>query len=95
MNIKTSQYCSMDILSIPSDEAPTNKNIRQNYHNFMVKSVLKILTDSQRKYIMDYYITGNKMKDIAEKNNISVATVSRTIKRGISRIKKYAEIYYN
>lgn len=46
------------------------------------------LTPKQRRAIKMYYIDRMKMVDIAAKLNLNASTVSRTIKRGRSRLQK-------
>ena len=85
---------NMDDFALPSYETPTNQKRREKYLDFTLKSVSEILTPSQRSYILSYYIDNQKMKEIAEENSVNVATVSRTIKRGLDRIKKIAGVYF-
>ena len=47
------------------------------------------LTDRQRELIEKYYLYGMSMTEIAEELELSPSTVSRTIKRGRERIRKY------
>ena len=46
------------------------------------------LTDKQREYITAYYIEGKKQKEIAERYGICTATVSKSIKAGMRKLKK-------
>ena len=45
------------------------------------------LTDRQRPYMSAYY-SGEKMPTIARKNGVNVSTVSRTIRRAHSRLRR-------
>lgn len=47
------------------------------------------LTDRQRELIFLYYIEERSMTEIAESLGLSPSTVSRTLKRGRSRLRKY------
>lgn len=46
------------------------------------------LTDKQRRVIKMYYIDEIKMVDIAKELGVNVSTVSRTIHRGLAKLKK-------
>lgn len=46
------------------------------------------LTEKQKLYITDYLINGKKQKEIADKYGVAACTVSRTIKTGLTRIRK-------
>lgn len=47
------------------------------------------LTDRQRELIRLYYLENMNMTKIARQLNISPSTVSRTLKRGRGRLRKY------
>ena len=47
------------------------------------------LTERQRELIEKYYLEGMTMTRIAQELGLSPSTVSRTIKRGKERIRKY------
>ncbi|MGI5979632.1 MAG: sigma-70 family RNA polymerase sigma factor [Oscillospiraceae bacterium] len=51
------------------------------------------LTDRQRELIELYYLENMNMTEIARRLGISPSTVSRTLKRGRGRLRKY--IKYN
>lgn len=53
----------------------------------VVKAINLLLTKKQKEYVVDYYVNGLNMKDIAEKNGVDKSCVSRTIKRARSRMK--------
>lgn len=46
------------------------------------------LTERQRQMVHMYYIKQMRMKDIADDLGVSVSTVSRTIRRGRTRLKR-------
>ena len=55
-----------------------------------VKRVIKEeLTERQEEVIRLYYLEGMKMTGIADRLGICPSTVSRTLKRGRGRIRKY------
>ena len=47
------------------------------------------LTDRQRELIQLYYLENMNMTEIAQRLEISPSTVSRTLKRGRGRLRKY------
>ena len=50
------------------------------------------LTDTQRRYLTHYYIDRLPMRRIAELCGVNVSTVSRTISRASSRLKRAENI---
>lgn len=52
-------------------------------------AVAEELTERQRELIFLYYIEEKSMTEIADSLGISPSTVSRTLKRGRTRIRKY------
>lgn len=85
----------MDFFKAQSNGAPTNKNEVRQYKRFVAKSLRGVITPTQREYIIDYYLSNRSMKEIAEERGVNVSTVSRTIKRGMNRIKILADVYFS
>lgn len=46
------------------------------------------LSETQRRYLVAYYVEGRKMQDIADEYGRDRSTVSRTLKRARQRLKK-------
>ena len=51
------------------------------------------LTDCQRRYMLCYYQDAMTMREIAEAYGVTVPTVSRTLKRARSRIRRILQYY--
>lgn len=51
------------------------------------------LTEKQRLYFIDYYIRGEKQKNIAEKYGVSQSVVSLTIGRAGDNVNKIFQIF--
>ena len=49
------------------------------------------LTNKQYKCVYMYFVENIKQKEIAKRLNVNQSTVSRNIKRGLTRIKKYTK----
>lgn len=47
------------------------------------------VTETQRKYIMSYFVDRMTLKQIGERYGVNKATVSRTINRGLDRAYRY------
>ena len=60
---------------------------------YMKKAVGVILrdyvTDRQKTYILDMFVNGMSVSQVAEKHNVDKSTVSRTIHRGLKNIHSY------
>lgn len=52
-------------------------------------AVAEELTERQRELIYLYYVEEKSMTEIAESLGLSPSTVSRTLKRGRTRLRKY------
>ena len=46
------------------------------------------LSETQRRYLIAYYVDGRKMQEIADEYSRDRATISRTLKRARARLKK-------
>lgn len=67
---------------------------REKIKKIMRKIVQNDLTARQREIIVLYYYKGKGVSEIAEILNLSVSTVSRTIKAARARIYKYMKYYF-
>ena len=47
------------------------------------------VTETQRKYIMDFFVEGMTMEEIGRRYGVNRATVSRGIRRGLDRAHSY------
>lgn len=63
--------------------------IEGNLSNRVRAAMNEELTDRQRELINLYYIEQMSMTEIAQTLDLSPSTVSRTLKRGRIRLKKY------
>lgn len=66
----------------------TNTEKRKKVIATINQIMLNELTEKQRAYITAYFINGEKQKDIAQRYGIANATVSKTIKAGMRKLKK-------
>lgn len=71
----------------------TNKQDIQKRKQIMYEALVHELTDRQRECVILYYIDNMKMKDIADKLEITPSTVTRHIKSGIKRLQNLARYY--
>ena len=78
-------YC----LSHADNRAEINEMKKHLYRAFEIE-----LTNKQKYCIIQYYIHGRKMKDIAKDLSVDPSVVSRHISRGIGRIKKTLPYFY-
>lgn len=62
--------------------------------NLLKKIIHGELTHKQKTCILLYYEKKLKMKEISEKLNISVSSVSKHIKKGLVHIKKNMNYYF-
>ena len=63
--------------------------IEGNLSNRVRVAINEELTDRQRELITLYYIEQMSMTEIAQNLDLSPSTVSRTLKRGRGRLKRY------
>lgn len=49
------------------------------------------LTQLQKEYMTLYYVGGLTMREIARRSGVNVSTVSRTISRGVQKLKRSVE----
>ena len=69
-------------------EENTSSQSRNNLKANMVKAVEVELTPIQMDYLLLYYVSGMSQMEIATLRGVHSSTVSRTIKRGILRLKR-------
>ena len=70
-----------------------NSKDRRKMMDLLMKTVHNELTDQQRFCLIEYYIHGRKMKDIAKTLNVNPSGVSRHIQRAKKRIKHITDYY--
>lgn len=73
---------------ISKDLNLVNNMIEGEYNNRLIKIKLSVLKDFERRYIIDYYIKGLNMPEIAKFNNVSTQYVSAIIKQSVKKITK-------
>lgn len=66
------------------DNAKTHSALTKN----LGRALHEELTEKQWRVIKMYYVDEIKMTDIAKELNLNVSTVSRTIARGLAKLKK-------
>lgn len=71
----------------------SNESARLRMKKILSKAINGELTERQKNCIIEYYINGTKMIDIAKKEGISESTVSRHIKSGKKRLQRIAQYY--
>lgn len=52
----------------------------------LFRAIDETLTPTQKKYITAYYFRAKTLEEIAVDNNVSIPTVSRTVKRARKRL---------
>ena len=66
----------------------TNAEKRKQAITTITRVMQNELTTKQREYITAYYIEGIKQREIAERYGICTATVSKSIRAGMKKLKK-------
>lgn len=66
------------------DNSKSRRKLIRNLRTAMAEE----LTKKQLQYLTLYYVDGVKMVSIAEEMGVNKSTVSRTLKRGKSRLQK-------
>ena len=57
------------------------------------KAISDELSDLQKLCLVEHYINGKKMKDIAKELSVNPSTVTRHIKRATEKLRHIAEYY--
>ncbi len=57
------------------------------------KAIVEELSQMQKLCLVEYYISGKKMKDIAAEQNLNPSTVTRHIKRATEKLRHIASYY--
>lgn len=71
-------------------DEPANSKRLENLKRYLPKA-LKYLTPRQALYIQHMFFDEMKNKEIAELYDVNPSTVTRTIQRGLKRIKEHLE----
>lgn len=71
----------------------TNIDKRMKMRGILNRALQEELTENQRFCILEYYIHGRKMKDIAKTLSVNPSTVTRHIKRAKARLQHIAKYY--
>ena len=68
-------------------ERGSNRSTIEKMQKFISRAIDIELTENEKKYLIGYYIGGNKMHELAAENNVSVANVSKTIRRALNKLR--------
>lgn len=71
----------------------TNLRDKQRMKAILSKAIRNELTVNQRICLVEYYLNGKKMKDIAELLSLNPSTVSRHIRRAREKLRRIADYY--
>ncbi len=71
----------------------TNISEKAKMRNILNKAIQKELTDNQRICLVEYYVSGMKMKDIAQMLSLNPSTVSRHIRKACEKLRHIASYY--
>lgn len=70
--------------SLNADNSDERDALKRNLN----RAIKEELTARQWEFMQMYFILGMTMTDIAEARDVNVSTVSRTISRGLTRLKR-------
>ncbi|MCQ2513648.1 MAG: sigma-70 family RNA polymerase sigma factor [Ruminococcus sp.] len=71
----------------------SNSESRNRMKKILYSAIQSELTDKQKNCIIEYYINGKKVKDIAKDYSLNPSTVSRHISSAERKLKRIASIY--
>lgn len=71
----------------------TNIRDKSRMKAILLRAIRNELTDNQRTCLVEYYINGKKMKDIAQMLSLNPSTVTRHIRRACEKLRHIAEYY--
>lgn len=71
----------------------TNADDRKKMLNVLNKAISAELTDQQRYCLLEHYIHGRRMKDIAKELSLHPSTVTRHIRRAKEKLRHIASYY--
>ena len=71
----------------------TNVQEKARMKNILKKAIQNELTDNQRICIVEYYLGGKKMKDIADMLSLHPSTVTRHIRKAREKLRHIASYY--
>lgn len=81
---KNTADMAMYALQMSSDNQAQHSRLKQNLALAMAQDI----TPRQREFLSLYYSQGKNMREIAEALGVDKSTVSRTIKRGQTRLAR-------
>lgn len=82
-----------DLISWLRENAETNDAAMERLKRNLLKAVNEELTPKQRETLLMYYFEDLSMAEIAEKQGVTLSTVSRSItraKKRLERVLKYS-----
>lgn len=71
----------------------TNRIDRTRMKGILSKAITSELTEQQRFCLVEYYLHGRKMKDIAVTLSVHPSTVTRHIRRATEKLRHIASYY--
>lgn len=71
----------------------TSTRDKAKMKHILQKAIVNELTDTQRLCLIEHYINGKKMKDIAKMLSLNPSTVSRHISRAKEKLRHIASYY--
>lgn len=71
----------------------TNLSERAIMRGILRKAIKNELTDNQRICLVEYYVRGRKMKDIASMLSLNPSTVTRHIRAARDKLRHIASYY--
>ena len=80
-------HMNMDWLSEMA-EPPLVSNITEQQKRGIVAAIKECTTARQYEFIIEYYVYGKTIPEIAAERGLSKSSVSRTLKRGIDNCRK-------
>jgi len=81
------------LLAYHSASSSEDKSKKQKMLSIAMKAMDKELTETQRFCIVEHYINGRKMKDIAASLSVNPSTVTRHIQRAKRKLQNIASYY--
>ena len=82
------------LYSIQSESVKTNKQYRTALKKFMWLCIDRELTELQKSILLEYYIDGKSMQQIADKRGVNIGTISKHIKAAKNRVNNRFDYFY-
>lgn len=75
-------------------QGQTNRREREEYRRFLYRAIKTQLTHRQTQVMLLYYFEGKNITEIAQELGLNKSTVSRTLRRSLSRLTDLARLYF-